>query len=155
MHVYVILFHEIWDFYSLPNDSLGVLCFHIGCPCVSSHVIQVSVCLYFHFLIITCKYQWIFTKLGMCIDIVEVLFGIANGLISSIFDSLPATQKWQSITISPFYYLFYPGQDNKSHSVQDNRLHTCRELHTATKDHIPVARSDRPLHVPSNQTHTH
>ena len=25
------------------------------------------------------KYQWIFTKLGMCIDIVEILFGIANG----------------------------------------------------------------------------
>ena len=33
------------------------------------------------------KYQWIFTKLGMCIDIVEICFGIANGLISSIFDS--------------------------------------------------------------------
>ena len=24
------------------------------------------------------KYQWIFTKLGMCIDIVENPFGIAN-----------------------------------------------------------------------------
>ena len=29
--------------------------------------------------------QWIFTKLGMCIDIVEIWFGIANGQISSIF----------------------------------------------------------------------
>ena len=28
------------------------------------------------------KHQWIFTKLGMCIDIVEVWFGIANGQIS-------------------------------------------------------------------------
>ena len=29
------------------------------------------------------KYQWIFTKLGMCIDIVEIYFGIAtcNGQI--------------------------------------------------------------------------
>ena len=33
------------------------------------------------------KYQWIFTKLGSCIDRVEVWFGIANGQISSIFDS--------------------------------------------------------------------
>ena len=32
------------------------------------------------------KYQWIFTKLGVCIDIVETLFGIAGGLISSVFD---------------------------------------------------------------------
>ena len=32
------------------------------------------------------KHQWIFTKLGMCIDIVEIWFGIANGQISSMFD---------------------------------------------------------------------
>ena len=31
--------------------------------------------------------QWNFTKLGMCFDIVEIWFGIANGRISSIFDS--------------------------------------------------------------------
>ena len=34
------------------------------------------------------KHQWIFTKLGMCIDIVEVWFGIANDQISSIFDGV-------------------------------------------------------------------
>ena len=34
------------------------------------------------------KYQWIFTKLSKCIDIVEILFGIANGQISSIFDGV-------------------------------------------------------------------
>ena len=33
-------------------------------------------CPYFHFQVITSKYQWIFTKLGMCIDIVEILFGL-------------------------------------------------------------------------------
>ena len=27
------------------------------------------------------KYQWIITKFGMCIDIVEIWFGIANGQI--------------------------------------------------------------------------
>ena len=38
------------------------------------------------------KCQWIFTKLGVCIDIVEICSGIADGQISSIFDSyLPST----------------------------------------------------------------
>ena len=32
------------------------------------------------------KHQQIFTKLGMCIDIVEIWFGIANWQISSSFD---------------------------------------------------------------------
>ena len=31
------------------------------------------------------KHQWIFTKLGICIDIVMIWFGIANGQISSNF----------------------------------------------------------------------
>ena len=34
------------------------------------------------------KYQWIFTKLGMCIDIVDICFRIAYGRILSIFDIL-------------------------------------------------------------------
>ena len=29
------------------------------------------------------KHQWIFTKLGMCIDIMEIWFGIVTGQISS------------------------------------------------------------------------
>ena len=36
------------------------------------------------------KHQWIFTKLGMCIDIVEIWFWIAYGQISSILTELPA-----------------------------------------------------------------
>ena len=31
------------------------------------------------------KHQWIFTKLGMCIDIMDIWFEIANGQISSNF----------------------------------------------------------------------
>ena len=31
------------------------------------------------------KYEWIFAKLGMCIDIVKNWFWIANGQILSIF----------------------------------------------------------------------
>ena len=34
------------------------------------------------------NHQWIFTKLGMCIDIADIWFGIANGQISSIFDGV-------------------------------------------------------------------
>ena len=43
---------------------------------------------YFHFptMTITCKYQWIFTKLSTCIDIVEIWFRIANGQITSTSD---------------------------------------------------------------------
>ena len=33
------------------------------------------------------KHQWIFTRLGMCIYIVEIWFGIANGQISSARDT--------------------------------------------------------------------
>ena len=34
------------------------------------------------------KHQWIFTKLGMCIDMQEICFGISNGQISSNFDGV-------------------------------------------------------------------
>ena len=34
------------------------------------------------------KCKWIFTNLDMCIDIVEIWFGIANGQISVVFDSV-------------------------------------------------------------------
>ena len=34
------------------------------------------------------KHQRIFFKLGLCIDIVEILFGIANGQIMSNFDGI-------------------------------------------------------------------
>ena len=41
------------------------------------------------------KYQWIFTKLSVCIDIVEICFGIDDGQILPIFDSyLPATRPY-------------------------------------------------------------
>ena len=34
------------------------------------------------------KHQWIFAKLGMCIDIVEIWFGFINGQIWSIFEGV-------------------------------------------------------------------
>ena len=50
------------------------------------------------------KRQWIFTKLSMCIDVVEIWFWIANGQISSIFghNYLPETNpyfRFRTITL--------------------------------------------------------
>ena len=55
--------------------------------CLSVHlsVIRPSVCILFPDDNLS-KHQWIFTKLGIYIDIVEIWFGIANGQISSNFD---------------------------------------------------------------------
>ena len=38
------------------------------------------------------NHRWIFTKLGMCIDIVEIWVSIAYGQISLIFDKVTARQ---------------------------------------------------------------
>ena len=60
-------------FYTPPHNSGGVLWFHVGRPCVCPSV-------RFSFPDDNLsKHQWTFTKLGMCIDIVEIWFGIANG----------------------------------------------------------------------------
>ena len=53
------------------------------------------------------KYQWIFTKLGVCIDIVDICFGIANGRISSIFDVRSVVPKQKCIDyIEKWPYIF-------------------------------------------------
>ena len=43
------------------------------------------------------------TKLGICIDITEIWFGIANGQISSILTELSARNK----IIAEYYRLFF------------------------------------------------
>ena len=52
----------------LLHDSGGVLLFHIGLTCVSLSVSHPSICISFPDDNLS-KHQWIFTKLGMCIDI--------------------------------------------------------------------------------------
>ena len=60
--------------------------------CLSIHpFIHPSICRMSVFLFLynnLSKYQWIFAKLGMYIDIVEIWFWIANGQILSSFDSI-------------------------------------------------------------------
>ena len=51
--------------------------------------------------------QQIFTKLEICIDIVEIWFGIAFGYITSIFDSYLPMTRW-SIIVSGFYCMMQP-----------------------------------------------
>ena len=50
-----------------------VSCWMSVCPSVCPLVSCLSVHFYFHFQMITSKYQWIFTKLGMYIDIVKLM----------------------------------------------------------------------------------
>ena len=62
---------------------------HWTSMCVSARLSSVrpSVCFSFQDDNLS-KHQWIFTKLGMCIDIVEIWLGIANGQILSNFDGV-------------------------------------------------------------------
>ena len=66
-----------------------VLWFHVGrpCtrPCVRPSAVRPSVRFSFFVDDNLSKHQWIFTKRGMCIDIVEIWFWVVNGQISSNF----------------------------------------------------------------------
>ena len=77
-------------FYTPPHNSGGVLWFHVGRPCVCPSVRPSYVRPFVHFSfpddnLSKHQIEWIFTKLGMCIDIMEILFRIANVQISSNF----------------------------------------------------------------------
>ena len=74
--------------YTPPHNSGGVSWFHVGRPCVCPSVRQSYVRPSVRFSFPDdnlSKLQWIFTKLSMCIDIVDIWFGIANGQILSFF----------------------------------------------------------------------
>ena len=69
------------------------------CLSVHPYVRQSYICPSLHLCFVLhdnlSKLQWIFTKLGMCIDIVEIGFPIANGQIMSNFDGyLPKTHTY-------------------------------------------------------------
>ena len=91
VNTYNLCFHgevrkNIDSFYTPPHNSGGILWFHVGRPCPSVCLSVVYPSIRFSFLVDNLsKHQWIFTNLGMCIDIVEIWFHIANGQISSNF----------------------------------------------------------------------
>ena len=63
----------------------GILWFHVDCPRCPLICLSIFSFPDDNFS----KYQWIFMILGMCIDIVEICFGVANGQILLIFDICP------------------------------------------------------------------
>ena len=67
-------------FYPLPHNS-GEAWFYIGSPCLCPSMSSIRI-LFLYDNLSQC--QWIFSKLGMCI---EVWFGIVNEQILSIFDT--------------------------------------------------------------------
>ena len=50
------------------------------------------------------KYLWIFTKLGMCIDVLDICFGIANGQFHQFFTKLSASKM---IMVGYYCFTFY------------------------------------------------
>ena len=53
------------------------------------------------------KHQWIFTRLGMYIAIVEIWFGIANGQISSNFTELSVRDTIMAGYYSLTFFILY------------------------------------------------
>ena len=79
-------FYQTWYYYDIMEVWFGIANGQILSD-FDSYLPKT--CPYFRFWTITwCKCQGILTKLGTCIDITgkEVLFGIANGQILSMFD---------------------------------------------------------------------
>ena len=83
------------SFHTSPHDSGGVLWYHVMSvrPSARSSIVRPSVFSFPDDNLSKC--QWIFTKLGVCIDIVEIWFGIVNGQILSIFDRVICPQQIQ------------------------------------------------------------
>ena len=83
----------LYYYYMPPHDSSGVIWFHVGRPCVcpSVHpsVVRPSVGISFPDDNLS-KHQWIFTKLGVCIYIVELCLGLLMGKFHQILTELPA-----------------------------------------------------------------
>ena len=75
--VRLIFFRYFSTLYTPPHNNGRVLWFHTGRPCVCLSIRS--------FPDDNLNKHWIFTKFGMCIDIVEIWFGIANWQISSNF----------------------------------------------------------------------
>ena len=94
---------KIW--YCLPQHRFCNFCIFNAADSPSVHP------LYCYFLVLILfpdnnlsKYQGILTKPGMCIDIKEICFGIANGQISSIFDRVICPQYYNGGVL--LFYIF-------------------------------------------------
>ena len=85
-NLFVLAHSMCWNALFIPHHKIVVGYYGIMLVvCVSAHlpVCCTSICIFF-FRTITSKYQWILTKLDMCIYN-EMCLGIADGQILSIF----------------------------------------------------------------------
>ena len=90
-----------------------------GRPAVRLSYVFPSVCPPLcHFQMIN-KCQWIFTKLGLCIDIVKIWFGIFNGQISSIFDR---------VICLPLLYVLFPDNNLSKNQWVFTKLCLCIDI---------------------------
>ena len=72
------------------RSGLGLL---MGWFCQLLTEVSAVTCLYFHYRTKTSKYQWIFTKLGMCIYIVEICLRLLMGNFLQYLTELSACDK--------------------------------------------------------------
>ena len=104
-------------------------------PSVRPSVRQSSVCLPVRLLFpddSLSKHQWIFTKLGMCIDIVEIRLGIANGQISSMLGRIMA--EYYSLTF--LLYLVNRCHGAFSHLFNYSRHTTLKQRRVNLDQHL-------------------
>ena len=73
--------------------------------CVSVHLSVIHLSMFLFLDDNLSKYYSIFTKLGMCIDIVEIWIGIANGQISSIL-TVASAQSGRVLLFHNFIYRY-------------------------------------------------
>ena len=93
------------QFYTLPHDSGEVLWYHVSCQCVRPSVCRTFFCPYFLSGGDNLKKcQWSFTKLGVCIDMVEIWFGIVMEKFRQFLKELSARCK--SVLFFLFVFLF-------------------------------------------------
>ena len=96
--------------YPAPRYWRGVMASRWVFMCLSVHLSVVHPYACISYLCISfpddnlSKHLWVFNKLGMCIDIVEIWFGIFNGQISLMFDRVICcdTIKWRGIIVNVF-----------------------------------------------------
>ena len=108
-------------FYTPAHDSGGVLWFHGGRPCVRLSVVRPSVRISFPDDNLS-KHQWIFTKLGMCIDIVEICLGLPMSKFREILTELSA-------------------RDTPIFSFPNDNLSKCQEILTKLRTCIDIKES--------------
>ena len=119
--VYGILIYSAWQglsrthFYTLPHNNCEVLRFHVRCLCVCPSVLFLD-----NINGISSKYQWIFTKLGVCIELWRSDLGLLIGKVCQFFTDSSA---YHMIVAGYYHFTFFvPRCKNGLNAPQENRI---------------------------------